>query len=139
MDEPAISFLLKDIVLVVILITFIQNIFALGRFAFIFELNVAIVFIFLLTLAMYRIYENDKSGWLIVGATMTLLLINTLSLALIKRTFEWTAITITFFSFIGWITILLELSRKIHEEAEAKNEMSKWYYNKMQTTSSTSI
>ena len=111
MGKPSISFFIMIFIILFVVIGFKLIVFDLHRFAFVIELMVLLVFIFLLTFSMHAVYNNKAWGWTLAGVTLILLLINTFFILLLKRTFETPHITTIFFSVVGLVIVLLNLKR----------------------------
>ena len=76
----------------------------------------------MLTFAMFVIYHNKKWGWTLLGATLIILLLNTLFISLLSRTFETSHITTIFFSVVGLVLTLLNLKKPMQEPSDTKIE-----------------
>ena len=87
MEKPSLSFFAMNFILLFVLISFTLIVFDLHRLAFVFELGVLLIFIFLFAFSLFAIYHNKKWGWTILGATLTLLLIDAFFIFLLTRTF----------------------------------------------------
>ena len=130
MEKPGISFFAMNFILIFVIIGFILIVFDLHRFAFVFELMILLVFIFLLAFAMFVIYRNEKLGWTILGAALILLLLDTFFIILLAGAFETAHITTIFFSVIGLLVILLNLrtAKSYESETEDERKKAKNYY-----------
>ena len=132
MEKPSISFFVTGFILLFALISFILVVFDLHRLAFVFELMLLLIFIFLLAFAMFVVYHNKKWGWTILGATLIILLLNLFFVFLLTRTFETIHITTMLFSVAGLVVALLNLRGTAKEPDESYSDMqhekSKDYY-----------
>ncbi|MBS3113839.1 hypothetical protein J4448_01935 [Candidatus Woesearchaeota archaeon] len=130
MEKLGISFFAMNFILLFVIIGFILIVFDLYRFAFVFELMILLVFIFLLAFAMFVIYHNEKLGWTILGAALILLLLDTFFIILLAGAFETAHITTIFFSVIGLLVILLNLrtAKSYESETEDEHKKAKNYY-----------
>ena len=131
MEKQNMSFLAMNFILLFAVIGFILVVFKLSRFAFVFELMLLLVFIFILSFAMFSVYHNKKWGWTILGATLTLLLLDAFFIALLTGAFETSHIATIAFSVIGLLVVLLNLrSAKESDEPviEDRYEKTEDYY-----------
>ena len=131
MERPSISFFAMNFILLFIVVSFILMIFDLHRFAFVFELGIALVLFFFLAFSMFAAYHDRKWGWTILGAILILLMIDTLFISFAAKTFDTENITIIFFSVIGVLIAMFSL-RGAARETDANKiedyEKTKDYY-----------
>src|SRR3989344_1374665 len=131
MEKPGMSFLAMNFILLFAVIGFIIVVFKLGGFAFVFELMLLLVFIFLLAFAMFSVYHNKKWGWTILGAALTLLLLDAFFIALLTGEFGTSHIATIVFSVIGLLVVLLNLRRDKESDepaVEDRHEHTEDYY-----------
>lgn len=132
MEKPNLSFFAMNFILLFAVVSFILIVFDLHRLAFVFELGVLLIFIFLFAFSLFGIYHNKKWGWTILGATLILLLIDAFFIFLLTRTFETAYLTVIFFSVIGLLITLLNLKGTAQEydasETEKQVGKEKDYY-----------
>lgn len=120
-----------NLILLFVAISFVLVVFDLHRFAFVFELMLLLIFMFLLAFAMFAIYHNKKWGWTILGATLVLVIADTLFIFLLTGAFETAHITTIFFSVLGLIVALLNLKGTVRESEKSgieEFEKAKDYY-----------
>ena len=122
MEKPGISFFAMNFILLFVIIGFILIVFDLNGLAFVFEMMILLVFIFLLAFAMFVIYDNEKLGWTILGSALILLLLDMFFIILLAGAFETAHITTIFFSVIGLLVILLNLRTAKSDESEIEDE-----------------
>lgn len=122
MEKPTISFFITNLSLLFAVIGFIFVVFDLHRFAFVSELMLLLIFVFLLAFSMSAIYRNKKWGWTILGAVLVLLLINAVFIALLTKIFETAHMTIIFFSVVGLVVTLFNLKESMEESDNIKTE-----------------
>ena len=125
MEKPGISFFAMNLILLFVIIGFILIVFDLNGLAFVFEMMILLVFIFLLAFAMFIIYSNEKLGWTILGSALILLLLDMFFIILLAGAFETAHITTIFFSVIGLLVILLNLRTAKSYESEIEEEHKK--------------
>lgn len=111
-----------DFVLLFVVISFILIVFDLHRFAFVFELGILLIFMFILAFSMFVIYNNKKWGWTILGATLILLLVNTFFILLLTKTFETAHMTTIVFSVVGLVVALFNLKEGTQESVSEIEE-----------------
>ena len=109
MPRPSISFFLMNFVLLSAVIGFIIVVFDLNGYAFVFELGILLIFMFLIALSMFFVYHNKNWGWAVLGSTLILTLLNVLFIMLISKEAQVTQITTTFFIVIGLILTAINL------------------------------
>jgi len=130
MGRPSVSFFAMNFILLFIVVSFILIVFDLHRFAFVFELGMALVFIFFLAFSTFAVYNGKKWGWTITGVTLVLLMVNALFISFVAKTFGTENITIIFFSVIGVLIALFNL--RTAEETDGSEiedyEKTKDYY-----------
>lgn len=129
MEKPSISFIAMNFILLFAVIGFILIVFDLQGYAFVFELGILLIFMFFLTLAMFVIYHNKNWGWILLGATLILILINTLFIIFIKDVFEIFHITIMFFSVLGLVVTLINVRIPSQEVEEGEFGKVEGYYH----------
>lgn len=121
MERYSTSFLAMNLILLFIGISFVLVVFDLHRFAFVFELMLLLVFMFLLAFAMYNIYHNQRWGWTLLGTTLIFLLLDLFFIFVLTRTLDTPYITSLVFSVIGLVITALNL-REIQDVDEIKAE-----------------
>lgn len=139
MEKLSPSFFTINLVLLLVTLSLIFIVFDLNGLVFVFELLVLVVFIFLLTLGMLAVYHNKPYGWTILGATLILLLVNTIFISLLKNLFATAHLTVVIFSVVGLIIVLINLllsKGKSYQEAETNEEYEKIneYYQNIDKT-----
>jgi len=129
MRKSAISFLLMDIVLFIVVLGFIFIVFDLHSYTFIIELAVLLIFIFFLALGMFAVYNNKSYGWTVNGTILLLLLINVLFIVMLKPSFKTAHFVTILFSIIGLVIVLLNLrpSPKV-ATSKIEDEKAEAYY-----------
>lgn len=131
MEKPSISFFAMNFILLFAVISFILIIFDLHRFAYVLELMLLLIFIFVLSFAMFVIYHGKKWGWTLLGASLVLMLVNLFFIFLLTQAFETEHFTLLVFSVIGLIIVFLNL-RMAAQGAEASESeehgSAKGYY-----------
>lgn len=128
MEKLNISFFAMNFILLFAAIGFILAAFELHRLAFVFELMVLLVFLFISIFAMFVIYHNKKWGWTILGAALILLMINLFFIFLFTGIFETAHFTTLFFSVIGLAIALLNLrGAQEYEASEEEHGKAKDY------------
>lgn len=120
MEKPGLSFLAMNFILLFTIIGFILLAFDLHTFAFVLELGVLVIFIFILAFAMFVVYHSMAWGWTILGATLILMLLNTLFISLLTNTLETAHMTVVFFSMLGLIIVFFKLRETTRQDYEGK-------------------
>ena len=129
MERPGLSFVAMNLVLLFAVVGFIIIIFDLSGFVFVFELMLLLIFIFLSAFAMFTIYNNEKRGWTMLGATLVLLLLDTFFIILLTGLFGTAHITSIVFSFIGLLIVFINLRIAKDDESGIEDyEAPKDYY-----------
>lgn len=127
MEKLDISFLAMNFILLFAAIGFILVVFDLHRLAFVFELMLFLVFLFILTFAMIAVYRNKKWGWTIIAAALVLLLVNLFFIFILTGVFDTPHLTALFFSLAGLAVALVSLGTSRDYEAGG-HEKTKDYY-----------
>lgn len=132
MERP-VSFFVMLFILLFAGIGFIFVVFDLHGFSFIFELGLLLAFMFVLTFAMFLIYQNKEKSWGIIAAVMLLLLFDVFIIFLVARKFTLAYITTVIFTLAGFIVALLNAIMLRNEKVETATpetqyDKSKYYY-----------
>lgn len=131
MEKPPISFFAMSFAMLFAVISFILVVFDLHRFAFVLELGVLLILIFLIAFSIFVVYRGKRFGWTILGAALVLLLIDVFFIYLITGTFDTAHLTTVVFSLIGIgisIISLREPGEKPEEGEIKEHEKAKDYY-----------
>jgi len=132
MEKPPISFFAMSFAMLFAVISFILVVFDLHRFAFVLELGVLLILIFLIAFSIFVVYHGKRFGWTILGAALVLLLIDIFFIYLVTGTFDTAHLTAVVFSLIG-IGISIISLRESREKPEVsgveEHEKAKDYYH----------
>ena len=109
MEKPSISFFAMNLVLLFAVIGSIVVVFELNRLAFVFELAILLVLIFLLAFSMFAVYISKKLGWTMIAAILMLLLLDLFLIYLLTAKFETAHATAAVFSLIGIFLAFMNL------------------------------
>ena len=125
-----VSFVLIVFVLLFVVISSIFVVFELHRFAFVAELVVLLVIISLIAFGMFLVGNRHKWGWILIGATLVLWLINITFIYFLTRKFETAHIAAVIFSLIGIVISALNQRKSASELgglSVRENEKSNYY------------
>ncbi|MBI2653881.1 hypothetical protein HYX02_03655 [Candidatus Woesearchaeota archaeon] len=124
MEKPPLSFFVMSFIMLFVVTSFILVVFDLHRFAFVFELTMLLIFIFIVALGMFAVYHNKKWGWTILGLALMLVMFNTFFVYFLAREFDTAHLTIIVFSAIGIILALFNL-RETFQRSETTEQYEK--------------
>lgn len=109
MGKQSMSFITMNMVLFFAVMGFIFIVFDLSGFMLVFELGILAILALLLAFSMSLIYQNESSGWSIIGALLIVLLLNVFFVSLVSVTFGSASIITIFFSIIGLAIAVLNV------------------------------
>ena len=116
MEKAGISFIVMDVVLLFAVISFILVVFGLHGIAFVLELMLLLIFMFLLAFSMFFVYHDKQWGWTIAGAVLMVLLIDVIFVSFVANSFATENITAILFSVMGILIALYSLKTGPKEE-----------------------
>lgn len=123
------SFFAMNFILLFAAISLVFAVFDLHRLAFVFELAVLLATIFFFVFAMFSVYHGRRWGWTLLAAILALLMLNTLFIYLLTKTFDTPHMTIVIFSAAGLAISLVNLKAGAKPEIQMQdNEKAKDYY-----------
>jgi len=130
MDKSSINFFSMNLIMLFVVLSFIFIVFGLHRLAFVFELMLLLIFMFLFALSIFLTYHNKQFGWTVFGAALVVMIINLLLIFLLTKTFKtWNAVAL-FLSIAGLVLTFVNFkkSTKKSESEEKIKEKEKSYY-----------
>ena len=131
MERPPTSFFAMIFAMLFVVIGFILIVFGIHRFAFVFELGILLMLIFLIAFALLVIYHNKKWGWTILSAVLILLLVDVFFIYLLTGIFDTAYLTTVVFSVIGLGISLISLREPKQKQGGSEigeYEKAKDYY-----------
>ena len=126
MERP-ISFFAMLFLLFFVAIGFIFVVFDLRGIAFVFELGLLLSFMFMLTFAMFFVYNYKHSSWAIISAVLILLLLNVFVVFLLTRRFGLSYMLTSLFSVAGLIIALVNVAMLPSKEVEPADDKVYYY------------
>ena len=101
--KPSVSYFILNILLLFSGIAFIFVVFGLYGLGFVLEFMALLIFLFSASFGMLSAYQNKTWGWMIVAATLVVLLLDTLLVVLLQGSFKTPHIVVIIASVIGII------------------------------------
>ena len=123
------GFFAMNFILLFAAISFVFVVFDLHRLAFVFELAVLLATIFFFVFAMFSVYLGSQWGWTLLAAILAFLMLNTLFIYMLTKTFDTPHTTIIIFSAAGLVIAFLNLRIGGQPEIQMQeNEKARDYY-----------